>query len=99
MTTHHRRTIVAAALMLGSMLAPSVVDAQSSFYSKLSLTTEQAFDGNVFATPSVVGSDFLVLPPATRTPQADLFLRFGPMLELGQVSTRSRISGHYGIEA
>lgn len=68
------RTIWGLAFLSATVLAPAVATAQGDAYARMSVSTAQVYDSNLFAAP------------ASRDPQADLVSRFGPALEAGYLS-------------
>lgn len=76
-----------AALLAIIVVAPKTASAQDDAYARMSVSTTQVYDGNLFATP------------ASRVPQADLISRFGPALEAGYVSIPMKLVARYEIDA
>ena len=76
-----------AALLAIIVVTPKTASAQGDTYARMSVSTTQMYDGNLFATP------------ASRVPQADLISRFGPALEAGYVSIPIELVARYAIDA
>lgn len=76
-----------AALLAITVVTPKTASAQGEAYARMSISTTQMYDGNLFATP------------ASRVPQADLISRFGPALEAGYVSIPMKLVARYEIDA
>jgi hypothetical protein len=76
-----------AALLAMTVIAPKTASAQDEAYARMSVSTTQMYDGNLFAAP------------ASGVPQADLISRFGPALEAGYVSIPIELVARYEIDA
>lgn len=86
-STTWRRTCRAALVATSTVLAPNTATAQGDAYARVSVSTAQVYDGNLFAAPG------------SRHPQADLISRFGPALDAGYVSIPFRLVARYAIDA
>jgi hypothetical protein len=76
-----------AVLLAIPLVTPQTASAQGEAYARMSVSTTQMFDGNLFATPG------------SRVPQADLISRFGPALEAGYESIPMKLAAWYEIDA
>jgi hypothetical protein len=77
----------AAAIAAAIFVAPVTAWAQADAYTKVSFSTSQLFDANLFATP------------ASREPTADLVTRFGPALEVGYRWVPVQMKARYELQA
>ena len=91
-----RRAAGRLALVIVCVLLGSDLRAQGNFYGRLTFTSEQLYDGNLFAAPRTVGPAFVA---TSAEPVSDLFVRFGPDLEIGYVTPRSRVAARYSVAA
>ena len=75
-----------AVVFAAGLLLPASASAQGTSYTRVSLTTSQIHDSNLFGAP-------------TEDRTSDLILRFGPLFETGYRSPSFDIDGRYGADA
>src|SRR5262245_57569890 len=104
------RTSWMAIAAFTAAITPPVVSAQQpdyGGYARVALSSAEIYNGNLFSAPSnptigrVLPLAAGALPPssAVRTPESDLFSRFGTALETGYVAVPLQVIGRYELDA